>query len=307
MPPWTAADIPNLAGRTVIVTGATGGIGWHTALELARRGARTVVAGRDPDKAEAAAASIRARTGPRTTVQAAPLDLADLASVRRFTARFLADHDGLDVLVNNAGVMAIPRELTADGFERQLGTNHLGHFALTGLLLSALLARPGARVVTVSSSLYASGRVDFDDLMGERNYGQLRAYNQSKLANVLFAFELQRRADAVGAALASVVVHPGVARTNLAHTGGPVRAVLLRLMRLTAQTPAEAARSSLFAATTPDIHGGEFIAPGGPGQRSGHPTRIVPDERARDTATASRLWTVSQELTGVRFTAFDRA
>lgn len=302
---WTAADMPELTGRVALVTGANSGIGLHTALELARRGAHVVMAGRDHGKGEIATARVAAETGS-SAVEWAPLDLADLASVRRFATGFHDAHGALDLLVNNAGVMALPRQLTADGFERQLGINHLGHFALTGLLLPALLARPDARVVTVTSGLHRSGRIDFDDLMGGQRYGQLRAYSQSKLANLLFTLELDRRAAAAGASLVSVAAHPGVAHTNLASTGNPVRAMVIRLARMTAQSAAAGALPSLYAATAADVAGGETFAPDGVGERKGFPTRVRPAEQARDLDTARRLWEKSQELTGVRFSAFDR-
>ncbi|WP_449062317.1 oxidoreductase, partial [Planomonospora algeriensis] len=262
---WTAVDIPDLTGRNAVVTGASEGVGFHTALELARHGARVVLASRDRDRGEAAAARIRAETGGGAAEWLA-LDLGDLASIDRFAAGFTAARggpEGLDLLVNNAGVMALPRQTTADGFERQFGVNHLGHFALTGLLLPELLARPGARVVTVTSGLHRSGRMDFDDLMGERRYGKFSAYTQSKLANVLFALELHRRATTAGTGLLSVIAHPGVARTNLARTGNPLRGLLVTLAKLPAQPAATGALPQLYAAAAPGVGGGDFFGPDG--------------------------------------------
>ncbi|MDI6100299.1 oxidoreductase [Actinoplanes sp. NEAU-A12] len=274
-----------------IITGASGGIGFHTALELARQGMRVVVASRERDRGEAAAARI-----PKAAWQ--ELDLADLGSVRRFTQRFLEAHDRLDLLVNNAGVMAVPRrELTADGFERQFGVNHLGHFALTGLLLPVLPV--GARVVTVTSSLHKRGRIDFDDLMGDRRYRQLGAYAQSKLANVLFALELGRRTP-----LTSVLAHPGVAHTGLARTPSPVRAALIALARLSAQSAAAGALPSLHAATHPEVTTGEAYGPDGIAERRGYPTRVEVSGRGRDEDDARRLWAISEDLTGVRYGTF---
>jgi NAD(P)-dependent dehydrogenase (short-subunit alcohol dehydrogenase family) len=305
---WTAAEIPDLSGRNAVVTGGGEGVGFHTALELARHGARVVLASRDRAKGEAAASRIRAETGG-AAVEWLALDLGDLASIGRFAAgcaAALSGPGGLDLLVNNAGVMALPRQSTADGFERQFGVNHLGHFALTGLLLPELLARPGSRVVTVTSGLHRSGRMDFDDLMGERRYGRFSAYTQSKLANVLFALELHRRAAAAGTELVSVLAHPGVARTNLARTGGLLRGLLVTLAKLPAQSAAAGALPSLYAAAAPDVGGGDFFGPDGLAERRGHPTRVRPAAQALDRGAAGRLWEASEELTGVRFSAFDR-
>src|SRR5271167_2998976 len=215
---WTTDDIPPLAGRIAVVTGANSGLGFETALALARAGARVVLACRDEAKGGDALDRIR-QAVPAADVRLDRLDLADLASVREFAADFSAGHGGLDLLLNNAGVMAIPRRETADGFEMQFGTNHLGHFALTGLLLDRLLARPGARVVTVSSTAAMIGRIRFDDLQGSRRYGKWTAYGQAKLANQLFALELDRRATDCGVDLVSVAAHPGYAATNLQAVG----------------------------------------------------------------------------------------
>jgi NAD(P)-dependent dehydrogenase (short-subunit alcohol dehydrogenase family) len=290
---WTAEDIPDLSGHTAIVTGGYSGIGYHTALGLARHGARVVVAGRSAGRGEAAVREIGAGA------EWAPLDLADLSSVRAFAAGFTGP---LDLLVNNAGVMAVPRRQTVDGFELQLGINHLGHFALTGLLLPALLAsgnRP--RVVTVSSGEHRRGRIDFDDLMSERSYGPMRAYQRSKLANLLFAFELQRRADAAGVDLLSVAAHPGFAATNLGHGGGALMAVGVRIAQVLAQPAELGALPTLYAATAPDVRGGEYFGPDGRGEQRGYPTRVGASGAAHDETAARRLWTVSEELTGVRY------
>jgi len=304
---WTERDIPDQTGRTAVVTGANSGIGFHTALELARAAARVLVSSRDESKGEEAIRRIEAEV-PQAEVELGVLDLADLGSVRRFADAFRDDHGSLDVLVNNAGVMAVPqRRTTADGFELQLGTNHLGHFALTGLLLPALLARAGSRVVTVSSTAHRMGRMRFDDIQGERGYRPWRAYGQSKLANLLFAFELDRLASSSELDLLSVAAHPGLAATNL-QTAGPrlgsfdlsarIGAGIVRPFR----QPAErGALPSLYAATAPEVVGGSFYGPDGPGQARGYPTLVAPSRRALEEEPARRLWEVSEELTGVDF------
>jgi NAD(P)-dependent dehydrogenase (short-subunit alcohol dehydrogenase family) len=312
---WSTKDIPDLSGRTAIVTGANSGIGFHTAAELVRHGAGVVVATRDRTRGEEAVARLRelATSGRAETsggperVRWAALNLTDLASIRRFADEFLAARTGLHLLVNNAGVMMIPRQTTVDGFETQFGTNHLGHFALTGLLLPALLAVPGARVVTVSSGEHTKGRIDFDDLMGERRYGRASAYSQSKLANLLFTFELARRAEAAGVDLRGVAAHPGLAATNLGHSGQWWVALAFRVVQLTAaQSAADGALPSLRAATAPDVVGGQYYGPDGRGEQRGAPTLVRASDAAYDTAVARRLWTVSEELTGVRFDALGR-
>jgi NAD(P)-dependent dehydrogenase (short-subunit alcohol dehydrogenase family) len=307
MEKWTAADIPDQAGKTALVTGANSGIGFHTALELARAGARVVLTARDRARGEAAIARIRAEV-PEADVALGSLDLADLRSVRSFASEVIHRYGSVDLLVNNAGVMAIPeRQTTADGFELQLGTNHLGPFALTGLLVPALLARPGARVVTVSSINHRMGRIRFDDLQRERRYGPWSAYNQSKLANLLFALELDRRARARGMDLVSVAAHPGVSATNLQTAGPRLGRFSLRargpagLARLFGQAPDRGALPSLYAATAPEVIGGAYYGPDGPGQARGYPIRTRPSRRALDEDTARRLWEISEELTGVAF------
>jgi len=240
-------------------------------------------------------------------VAALPLDLADLASVTAFADAFRKEHRALHLLVNNAGVMAIPLRRTADGFEMQLGTNHLGHFALTGLLLDRLLAAPDARVVNVSSSAHRIGRIDFDDLQSERSYGPWRAYGQSKLANLLFTFELQRRLARRGARALAAAAHPGYAATQLQEVGPRARNAAFMTWavglgnRLIAQDAATGALPSLHAATAPDVRGGEFFGPDSWFEMRGHPRRVGASARARDEAAADRLWTVSEQLTGVRY------
>jgi NAD(P)-dependent dehydrogenase (short-subunit alcohol dehydrogenase family) len=298
MAKWTADQIPDQAGRTVVVTGANSGLGLVTARELARAGVRVVLTARDERKAEEARERIAAAV-PGAELEPRTLDLADLRSVRAFA-------DGverIDVLVNNAGVMMTPRRTTADGFELQLGTNHLGHFALTGLLLDRLQAGRDARVVTISSLEHKAGRIDFDDLQGERGYGPRDAYRQSKHANAVFGLELDRRLRAAGLPVKSVLAHPGYTATNLQLSGptGLMRAFLRVSNKLVAQDVEKGALPQLYAATMADVDGGDFIGPDGPFEARGHPTRVQPVERARDPEVGRRLWEVSEELTGVRY------
>ncbi|MFE0150393.1 oxidoreductase [Nonomuraea sp. NPDC059007] len=297
---WTAADIGDLSGLAAVVTGANSGIGMIAAGELARRGAATVLACRDVAKGEAAAQLMK-KAAPHASIEVRQLDLADLASVRAFAAAYTG---GLDVLVNNAGVMALPYRQTVDGFEMQFGTNHLGHFALTGLLLPRLLERPDPRVVTVSSGLHKGGHIDFDDLQGERSYRKWAAYGQSKLANLLFAYELQRRA---AGALTSVAAHPGYAATNLQAVGprmegNPILEFGSRLGNvLFAQSAERGALPLLYAATERGLAGGTYVGPDGRFGSRGYPTPIDSSPASKDRAVAARLWSVSEALTGVHY------
>ncbi|HEV7213903.1 MAG TPA: oxidoreductase, partial [Chloroflexota bacterium] len=263
---WTAADIPNLAGSSAMVTGANGGLGFQTALELARHGAAVVLACRHQQRGGAALRRLSA-LAPGATLELAILDLADLASVRHCAEQYGARHATLHLLVNNAGVMAIPHRRTADGFEMQFGTNHVGHFALTGRLFPLLAATPGARVVTVSSNAHRRGRMDFADLQSEHGYSPWAAYGQSKLANLLFTFELQRRIDAARLDIRSVAAHPGFAATNLVAAGPRMAGrrlqerVFLAATRLIAQSGAQGALPILYAASAPDVPGGAYYGP----------------------------------------------
>jgi NAD(P)-dependent dehydrogenase (short-subunit alcohol dehydrogenase family) len=304
---WTADDVPDQSGRTALVTGANSGLGFHTALQLGRHGARVLLTARDPGRGEQAIERARS-AAPGAAFELVPLDLADLSSVRSAAADVASRIDRLDVLVNNAGVMAIPYQQTVDGFEKQLGTNHLGPFALTGELLPLLLAAPAARVVTVSSTAHrgASG-INFDDLQGERSYKPMAVYSQSKLANLLFTAELDRRARAAGAALLSVAAHPGLASTGLVRTrpGEPGRGVLYAFagvaVKLLGQSDAAGAWPQLYAATMPGVLGGEYFGPGSLGEQRGHPKRVGRTAWASDQASAARLWQLSEELTGVTY------
>lgn len=302
---WSTADIPNLAGRSIVITGANSGIGLEAALVLAEKGAAVTLAVRDTVRGQAAADRIRA-AHPGAELEVARLDLADLASVAQFASEWIAAHpDGLDVLINNAGVMAIPRRETTDGFEMQLGTNHLGHFALTGLLVDALT--PEGRVVTVSSGAHRFGRMNFNDLQSADSYQKWRVYGQSKLANILFALELHRRAEAAGADLRSVSVHPGYASTNLQSAGPQMSGSRLGESlaglgnRLLAQSAEDGAWPTLMGATDPDVPSGSFIGPTGRMRQRGTPGYETPSEAARDVVAAGRLWDMSTDLTGVAY------
>ena len=299
MPAWTAADLPSLDGRVAIVTGANSGIGLVSARELARAGATVVLACRAPARASAAAESILA-TVPEAAIDVWQLDLADLSSVRDFAAGIGESYDHVDLLLNNAGVMALPQGTTADGFERQFGTNHLGHFALTGLLLDRLLAASAPRVVTVSSGMHRGGKMRFDDLQGERSYHRWRAYCQSKLANLLFMYELQRRSDGAGSPLRSLAAHPGYAATHLqSHSGSGIDLAVLRLLnKVVAQSDEMGALPSLYAATQ-ELPGGTYIGPDGLGEGRGHPKVVGASSAARDPQAAALLWETSETLTGV--------
>jgi NAD(P)-dependent dehydrogenase (short-subunit alcohol dehydrogenase family) len=297
---WTAKDIPDQSGRLAVVTGANSGLGLVTARELARSGAAVVLAARNTPKGEQAAASINEAV-PGADVRVQELDLADLGSVRSFAETL--DSDRLDLLINNAGLMAPPRRLTKDGFESQFGTNHLGHFALTGLLMPRLLAASEPRVVTVSSTAHRAGQIDFDDLQRERKYNNWRAYGQSKLANLMFCFELQRRATEAGTSLKSMAAHPGYARTNLQFAAPTTRdkAVMAVTNLLFAQSAEMGALPTLYAATFPDLPGGTFVGPGGLMEQRGHPKVVTAAGKAYDEDTWRRLWEISEELTGVHY------
>lgn len=312
---WSVDDIPDQSGRVAVVTGANSGLGYATARELARHGAHVVMAARDPGRGDQALSRLRAEV-PGASAELMLLDLADLASVRAFADRYAGaggdQRDRVDVLVNNAGVMAVPFQRTADGFEMQLGTNHLGHFAFTGLLLPRLLASRqagGARVVTVSSLAHRMGRIRLGDLNWQRGYSRWpvndkwRAYAQAKLANLLFTLELHRRAIVAGVPLVSAAAHPGLSFTNLHKKSAGV--VSTRLGDLVGATLGQSADMGalplLYAATMPDVRGGEYFGPSGPGEMHGPPRRVGTVPAARDEDVARRLWAESERLTGVRY------
>ena len=297
MSTWTTADIPDQSGRTAVITGANTGLGFETAKALADKGARVVLAVRDTDKGRQAAA----RIGGDVTVQ--ELDLTSLASIRAASEELHTKFESLDLLINNAGVMTTPKATTKDGFELQFGTNHLGHFALTGLLLDRLLDVDGARIVTVSSNGHKmGGSIHFDDLQWERRYNRMGAYTQSKLANLLFTYELQRRLAPRGKTVA-LAAHPGTSTTELARNlPRPVeRAFLAAAPVLFAQTADKGALPTLRAATDPGALGGQYYGPDGVGQQRGNPVVVASSDQSYDLDLQRRLWAVSEELTKVVF------
>jgi NAD(P)-dependent dehydrogenase (short-subunit alcohol dehydrogenase family) len=303
---WTTNDIPDQHGKTIIVTGANSGIGFEAALALAAKGAQVILAVRSAEKGQTAVTAIR-QVYPQATVEVMELDLSDLASVRRFAQAFLARFNQLPVLINNAGVMALPFRKTVDGFEMQFGTNHLGHFALTGLLLPAIITTPGARVVNVSSGVHVAGSINFENLNGEKGYERWSAYAQSKLANLLFTYELQRRFAAAGVHAISVGCHPGYAATNLQSAGAKMEGSSLGaqitefMNQIFAQSAAMGALPTLYAATNPDVNGCDYIGPRDLFGWRGAPVKMRSSARSYDAATAARLWQVSEEFTGVRY------
>jgi NAD(P)-dependent dehydrogenase (short-subunit alcohol dehydrogenase family) len=303
--------MPSCSEKTVVVTGANSGLGFEATKELARAGATVVMACRSLDRGESAAYEIRDElpngTGGKLDVR--HCDLADLASVESFADGVRENYDELHVLCNNAGVMAIPRRETEDGFEMQLGVNHLGHFALTGHLLDVLVETPGeTRVVTHSSGAHTAGDIDFDDLMRERSYGKWEAYGQSKLANLHFAYELQRRLDDAGITeTKSIACHPGYADTNLQYRGpeemgSRVRYGMMKVANAVfAQSAAKGALPLLYAATAPDAEGGAYYGPGGFQNMRGYPEKQESNDASYDEAISEQLWTVSEDLTGVNY------
>jgi NAD(P)-dependent dehydrogenase (short-subunit alcohol dehydrogenase family) len=306
MSKWTAEQIPDQSDRTAIVTGANSGLGLSTARELARHGARVILACRDMDKGAAALRTVQAAaSGARAEL--ADLDLASLASVEAFATGFASSsrEAGLDLLINNAGVMAPPRRQTADGFELQLGTNLLGHYALTGRLIGLMEGREDARVVTLSSNAHKmpGTRIDFEDLQSEHGYRRWSAYSQSKLGDLMFALELDRRLRASGSTIKSLAAHPGYAATNLQTAAPPLvdRLVMQVSNLLIAQSADMGALPTLYAATEPGLEGGLYVGPDSIGEFRGHPHVVSPSRAARDEPTASRLWDVCEQLTGVRF------
>lgn len=295
--PWTADDIPDQTGRTAVVTGANSGLGLEVATQLARHGARVVLACRDLARAKRAAEGIRA-TFPQADVAVARLDLADLGSVAAFAAELHREHSRVDLLVNNAGLMAIDRSRTVDGFETQFGVNHLGHFALARAVLDLVDAAPAGRVLTMSSMGHRAGRMRFEDLMGEQRYGRWRAYFQSKLANLLFSAELHRRLTAAGSTTIAAAAHPGGSRTDLGTEGrGLTNRAMSTVVPMLTQPVAMGALPMLRAATDLSVRGGQFYGP----RRvtAGSPVLETPSRRARDADDAQRLWDVSSRLTDV--------
>ncbi len=298
MSAWTAHDIPDQTGRTAVVTGANTGLGLETARALAEHGAHVVLAVRNLDKGKAAADEIAGHG----EVSLQELDLTSLASIRAAAEQLRADHDRIDLLINNAGVMMTPKQTTRDGFELQFGTNHLGHFALTGLLLDRLLAAPGSRVVTVSSMghrLFASRGINFDDLQSQRRYSRTGAYGQAKLANLMFTYELQRRL--AGTKTIAAAAHPGGSRSELARNLPTVLRGFFTLIEPLFQPTDMGSLPTLRAATDPGVIGGQYYGPDGLGEQRGHPKVVASSRASHDTEAQRRLWAVSEELTGVAY------
>ena len=306
MSKWTTADIPRQDGKLAIVTGANSGIGLHAARELARAGCTVIVACRSAEKASNTRQRI-VQEIPAAMIEDGVLDLANLSSIREFAKTFLATRRPLDLLINNAGVMALPkRRLTADGFELQIGTNHLGHFALTGLLMPALLAAPSARIVTVSSLAHRGGKIRLDDLQWEHDYKPWPAYRQSKLANLLFGKELERRLLKSGTRTQSIIVHPGVSNTSLFSNGpgsggGLMNAITPVILRFIAQSEEQGALPTLYGATAPEAQGGHYYGPDGFREMKGHPVEVKNEAQGDDPALAAKLWDLSENLTGVHY------
>lgn len=300
---WTAEQIPDQSKRVFVVTGANSGVGLATTKALVRKGAHVILAVRNEAKGRRAVEQLTAEH-PGAELEVRQLDLADLESVRAFSQRLHADRSHLDGLINNAGVMAPPRTLSPQGHEVQFAANHLGHFALTGLLLDLLEAGDDPRVVTVSSPNHRQAKMFFDDLTGERKYSPMGYYNQSKLANAVFGWQLHKRLTASGSSVRSLLAHPGYTSTNL-QTDGPVGMVQFlfgRLLKPLAQTPDQGALPTLYAATVPGVDGGQFIGPDGMAELRGAPKLVELAPRASDAEAGRRLWELSEELTAVRFT-----
>lgn len=307
--PWTTAQIPDQTGRVIVITGANSGIGFEAARVLVAKGAHVVLACRNPARASEAEAQLRAET-PKASVESMTLDTSRLASVRAFAEQFRAAHPRLDVLCNNAGVMALPPSLTEDGFDIQMATNHFGHFALTGLLIELLKSSAPSRVVNVSSGVHRIGGDRFEAMMAGQRFNPWIVYGQSKLANILFTMELDRRARAKGIDLRAISCHPGYAATNLqvtsASSGGTAaysEAIARLGNRLLAQSAEAGAWPTLYAATEPDAQGGDFIGPGGLTETSGPPIKARASKAARDPDLAARLWAISVKATGVDYAA----
>lgn len=315
MTDWSEDDVPDQSGRTAVVTGANSGLGFHAARTLAARGAHVVMACRSERKGRNARQRILDES-PDASLELEHLDLASLSSIRRFAGRYEGRHDDLHVLLNNAGVMAIPRSETEDGFELQFGVNHLGHYALTGLLIGVVVEtadRDGdARVVTVSSEMHRRGKIDFTDLHGREGYGKWRAYSQSKLANLLFAYELQRRLEDAGTDARSLGCHPGWAATNLQRRGpelmgSTARLLLMKALNTLLGQPAERGALPLLYAATMDVEGGCYVGPDGFMNRSGSPEVQRSSDKSYDVEAAERLWRVSEDLTGVEYGLKEKA
>jgi NAD(P)-dependent dehydrogenase (short-subunit alcohol dehydrogenase family) len=301
---WTSVDIPDLMGKIVIVTGANSGIGYEAAREFTRKGAEVIVASRDPIKAGRAILNIKEEI-PGAKLEFIEINLANLESIRKFAEEFKSNYDKLDILLNNAGIMLMPFGKTVDGFENTVGTNHLGHFALTGLLMDRLSITPGARVVNVASNAHYAGEMDFNNLLFENKLGYtpMKAYSRSKLANLLFTYELQRRFQSKGYDVIAVAAHPGISATSLAnHLFLNLISWLIQpVMKLVFQSSAMGALPSLRAAVDPEALGGQYYGPDGKGEKSGYPIVVSSNEASRDLQDAKTLWLMSEQLTGISY------
>ncbi len=304
---WTAEDVPDLTGKVVVVTGGNSGIGFGAVKAVARKGAETVIASRSPERGQAALDALKADV-PEAKAELMALDLTSLASIEQFATEFSERYPRLDVLANNAGIMVVPYGKTEDGFERQVGTNHLGHFALTGRLLDVLLATPGARVVNVSSLGHKRAELDLDNLLYEKGgYGGWAAYARTKLLNLLFTYELQRRFERAGIDAHSLAAHPGFSASNLTgHMAERLHMrIALRIFNRIIQGPDMGALPTVRAATDPEATGGQYYGPGRLNETTGHPVLVEASAAAHDQAVARRLWDLSEELTGVRYAALE--
>ncbi|MDT9722173.1 oxidoreductase [Paenibacillus sp. ClWae2A] len=300
---WTKDIIPTVSDKVVIVTGSNSGLGYETALALAEKGAKVILAVRNLEKGEKAANKIKSSVHIAGEVIVMQLDLSDLASIHKFAAAFLEQFDSLSILVNNAGIMNPPFQLTKDGFELQFGSNHLGHFALTGLLLPRLISTSKSRVVTVSSIAAHNGAIDFNNLDGSKGYNPMKFYSQSKLANLMFARELQNKFNSDHMDSMSIAAHPGISNTNLFSFGSGKQAnIFMRsFLKIVSQPAHMGALPTLYAATDPTITGGEYIAPGGIGGTKGYPKSAKIIEKLYNSDISNKLWNVSEELTGVYY------
>lgn len=301
---WTVDNIPDLTGKVIIVTGANSGIGFEATRQFALKGAHTILACRNMEKAQVALAKIQAEF-PNAQAEIIQLDLASLKSIHEFTLAFKAKYNRLDVLLNNAGIMMVPYKRTEDGFESQVGTNHLGHFALTGLLIDILEKTPGSRVVNISSGGHRMGIMDFDNLMYAKgkDYSRTGAYGRSKLSNLLFTYELERRLEANGANPIAVAAHPGLSETHLSDHffGGRLKIFSHAFMKLMAQSAEMGALPGIRAAVDPQARGGQYYGPNGQRERKGYPVLAQSNQASHDEADARHLWQVSEELTGVYY------
>lgn len=302
MSKWTTDNIPDLTGKVVIVTGANVGLGFESAKEFGRKGAKTIMACRNPEKGKKALEEIKKEI-PYAKIELMQLDLADLKSVHRFVKDFHEKYNRLDVLLNNAGVMFCPYGKTEDGFEMQFGTNHLGHFALTGLLMDSITKTPGSRVVNVSSSGHKMGVMDWNDLMYEKgDYKRMGAYGRSKLANLLFTYELQRRFKKAGVNAISVAAHPGGSRTDLPrHLNRVLYGLAWVFITPLTQSAARGALPQLRASVDPKVKGAEYYGPGGFREMKGNPVIVKSNDKSHNLADAKKLWDVSEQLTGITF------